>query len=93
MVYAGTQPSGQTDVSIAQFKDTATGGALVVWAPTSSANVHSGYSLALPSGASSAKAVTLVDKQPNGVETTLALAAGAVTLDVTETPTIVLYGP
>ncbi len=94
MVYAGAQPSGHADVSIAQFKDTAgSGGALVVWAPTSNATIHTGYSLPLPAGASSAKAIALVDKQPGGVETALAPAAGAVTLDVSETPTIVLYGP
>ncbi len=94
MVYAGAPPSGQPDVSIAQFKDTkSNGGALVVWAPTSKATVHAGYSLALPAGASSASAVALVDKQATGVETALTPAAGAVTLDVSETPTIVLYGP
>ena len=94
MVYAGAPPSGQPDVSIAQFKDTrSAGGALVVWAPTSKATVHAGYSLALPAGASSASAVALVDKQATGVETALTPAAGAVTLDVSETPTIVLYGP
>jgi hypothetical protein len=94
MVYAAALPSGQPDVSIAQFKDTkSAGGALVVWAPTSNATVHAGYSLALPAGASTADAVALVDKQAKGVETALTPAAGAVTLDVSETPTIVLYGP
>jgi hypothetical protein len=67
MVYAGTQPSGQTDVSIAQFTDTTSSGG--------------------------AKAVALVDQQADGVETALAPAGGAVTIDVSETPTIVLYGP
>jgi hypothetical protein len=93
MVYAGQPPSGQPSVKIAQFKDTSgSGGALVVWAPTSNATVQSGYSLALPSGAASVKAVALVDKQKNGVETPLTPAGGTVTLDVSETPTIVLYG-
>ncbi len=95
MVYGGELPSGQSDVRIARFKDTKTaGGALVVWAPTSKATVHAGYSaLALPGGAASATAVALVDKQQNGVETALTPASGSVTLDVSETPTIVLYGP
>ena len=94
MVYAGEQTSGQPDVKIAQFTDTKTsGGALVLWAPTSNATVHSGYSLTLPAGAASAKAVALADKQQSGVETALTPTAGAVTLDVSETPTIVLYGP
>jgi hypothetical protein len=94
MVYAGELTSGQPDVKIFQLEDTANpGGALVVWSPTSSANVHSGYSLALPVGTTSVRSVALVDQQQNGVETTLTLASGAVTLDVSETPTIVLYRP
>jgi endoglucanase len=94
MVYAGSPASGQSDVKIAQFTDTkSSGGALVVWAPTSNATVHTGYSLALPSGATSATAVALVDKQQNGTATILTPSGGAVTLDVSETPTIVLYGP
>jgi hypothetical protein len=94
MVYGGSPASGQSDVKIAQFTDTkSSGGALVVWAPTSNATVHTGYSLALPSGAASATAVTLVDKEQDGTPTTLTPSGGAVTLDVSETPTIVLYGP
>lgn len=94
MVYTGAPASGQADVKIAQFADTkSAGGALVVWSPTSTANVHAGYALALPAGATSAKAVALVDKQQNGVETALTPSGGKVTLDVSETPTIVLYAP
>ena len=94
MTYTGERTSGAADVKIFQFVDTAhPGGALVVWAPTSKATVHAGYALALPGGAASATAVTLADKQQNGVEKALAPSGGAVTLDVTETPTIVLYGP
>ncbi len=45
MVYAGAQESGDSDVRIYRFDDTASaGGALVVWAPTSNATVHAGYS-------------------------------------------------
>jgi hypothetical protein len=92
--YVGELASGQADVKIARFEDTAgPGGALVIWAPTSSAAVHKAYSLALPTGATSASAVTLVDQKATGVETALTPAAGAVTLDVSETPTIVLYAP
>jgi hypothetical protein len=94
MTYEAEETSGAADVKIFRFADTAgKGGALVVWAPTSNATVHTGYSLALPPGASAATAVSLADKQQNGVEKTLAPSAGAVTLDVTETPTIVLYRP
>ena len=94
MVYAGEQDSGQADVKIAAFTEPkSTGGALVVWAPTSNATVHAGYSLALPAGATTAKVVALTDKQPQGVESALTPAGGSVTLDVSETPTIVVYGP
>jgi hypothetical protein len=94
MVYAGQPASGQPDVKIAQFDDTkSSGGAFVVWAPTSNATVHAGYVLSLPAGAASVNAVALVDKQQNGTETALTPAGGSVTLDVSETPTIVLYGP
>jgi hypothetical protein len=92
MVYAGEATSGQADVKIFQFSDTAsTGGALVVWSPTSSANVHAGYALAVPAGVTSVTAVTLADMQANGTAAALTPAGGSVTLDVTETPTIVLY--
>jgi hypothetical protein len=94
MAYAGEVASGQTDVRIAQFADTkSAGGALVVWAPTSAAVVHTGYSLALPPGAATVTAVALADQQQNGTETALTPAGGAVSLDVSETPTIVLWEP
>jgi hypothetical protein len=93
MVYTAELTSGQPNVKIFQFADTKSpGGALVVWAPTSNATVQAGYSLALPSGSTSATAVALADQLPNGVATPLTLANGTVTLDVSETPTIVLYG-
>lgn len=91
MSYASEQSSGNPNVMIYEFKDTASaGGALVVWSPTSSANVVSNYSLALPSAAKTAKSVTLADQQMNGTETPLTVTGGNVTLDVSETPTIVL---
>lgn len=91
MSYASEQTSGNSKVVIYAFKDTASaGGALVVWSPTSSANVVSQYSLALPGAATAARAVTLADHQMNGVEAPLTITGGHVTLDVSETPTIVL---
>jgi hypothetical protein len=92
--YVGTVPTTKANVNVAQFADTGgSGGALVVWMGTSNASVTPGYALSLPSGTSSAKAVALTDGQATGVETTLTPSAGAVTLDVSETPTIVLYSP
>ena len=94
MAYAGSPASGQADVKVAQFDDTkGPGGAIVVWAPTSNAIVHSGYVLALPAGVTSARSIALVDKQQNGTESALTMVNGSVTLDVSETPTIVLYAP
>ena len=91
MVFAGEQPSGQPDVTIYAFKDTAgPGGALVAWSPTSSAHVVSGFALPVPAAATTVTAVALADKQPTGVATSLTPAGGKVTLDVSETPVIVL---
>ncbi|MEO8876705.1 MAG: hypothetical protein ABI461_14025 [Polyangiaceae bacterium] len=91
MTYVGEQTSGDPNVMIYEFRDTISGGgALVIWAPTSDATVVAGYTLSLPNGAKTAKSVTLADQQQNGVEAPLTVAAGKVTLDVSETPTIVL---
>jgi hypothetical protein len=77
-------------VMTTRFKDTTSSkGAYVVWSPTSSATVVNAFKLAVP-GATKASAVALVDGQMNGTETTLAVSGGTVTLDVSETPTIVL---
>jgi hypothetical protein len=92
--YVGAPASGQTDVHLAQFADTqGSGGAMVVWMGTSTGATHAGYGLTLPGGAATAKAIALMDGNATGVETILTPAAGAVTVDVSETPTIVVYGP
>jgi hypothetical protein len=91
MAYSAEQASGNPNVMIYKFADTASGGgALVVWSPTSSANVVSNVSLALPSAAKTATSVTLADQQMNGIEAPLTITGGNVSLDVSETPTIVL---
>ena len=91
MSFTAEQPSGNPNVMIYKFADTVSGGgAFVVWSPTSSANVVSNYSLALPNPAKSAQSVTLADQQMNGTATPLTITGGNVTLDVSETPTIVL---
>jgi hypothetical protein len=91
MTFTGNPSSGAADVSIATFKDTAgAGGAYVLWSPTSTANVVKGYSLSLPTGATTASAVVLTDQQQTGVETALSITGGQVSVDVDETPTIVL---
>jgi hypothetical protein len=88
--WLGEQASGNSSVSIYKFKDPANRkGAYVVWAPTSSAAVVSGFSLPI-GAATTATAVALVDQQMTGTASVLTPTAGAVTMDVTETPTIVL---
>jgi hypothetical protein len=90
LAWLGEEASGNANVSIYKFKDPASSkGAYVVWAPTSNATVVSGFALPVGS-ATTATAVALADQQMTGVETTLTPASGKVTLDVSETPTIVL---
>jgi hypothetical protein len=82
--------SSDPSVRVDELRDpNGTKGAYVVWSPTSTANVVHGFSLAV-GAATKATSVTLVDGQVNGAEAPLSIASGAVTLDVTETPTIVL---
>ena len=90
MVYTGDVSAGP-GVSVYAFKDTTgPGGALVAWSPTSAATVVKGYALVLPQAATKATAVTLADQMPSGVASSLSPSGGKVTLDVTETPTIIL---
>jgi hypothetical protein len=74
--------SGSPDVRIATFQDDAGKGAYVVWAPTSSAKVVSSYTL---KGVTSGTLVTLADKDSKGAEKSF-----TGTMDITETPSIVL---
>jgi hypothetical protein len=91
MAFTADQGVAGSGVSTYAFKDTAgPGGALVVWSPTSAATVVKGYALTLPSGATTATAVTLADQMAMGIQSSLPVAGGKVTLDVSETPTIVL---
>jgi len=91
MRYLGSEDSGNAHVSIAKFYDAAANqGAYVVWAPTSTAQVVKGYALALSGSLSAARLVTLADKSETGVEQALTLTSGAATLDVSETPSLVL---
>jgi len=92
--YVGTAAGSAPDVSVARFANTrGPGGALVVWMGTSQGSTTAGYGLALPPGSTTATAVALTDGQMAGVSTSLTPSGGTVTLDVSETPTIVLYGP
>ena len=91
MRYVAPIASGNASVDIASFQDTlGPGGAYVLWAPTSNATVVNGYALKLAADATQATQVLLEDQQLNGSSSALSISGGAVTLDVTETPTIVL---
>ncbi len=88
--WRGEVPSGNPGVTVYTFKDTTSPrGAYVVWSPTSSASVVHAFALATGS-ATQATAVLLADQSPTGTESTLTPTGGAVSLEVTETPTIVL---
>ncbi len=86
--FVGPRSSGRSDVKIDAFADATGKGAYVVWTPTSTANVISGYSLSMP-GASHATEVQLVDQSLTGTSSALTLSAGAATVDVSETPLVV----
>ncbi len=89
MRYLGSADSGNANVSIAKFYDaSANHGAYVLWAPTSTAQVVKAYALKL--AASGAMLVTLADQSATGTEQTLTPSGGSVSLDVSETPSIVL---
>jgi hypothetical protein len=91
MRYAATVTSNSANVDIVSFRDTkSAGGAYVLWAPTSNATVVKGYALDLGASATSATQVLLADQQMTGVASTLMVSGGKVTVDVTETPTLVL---
>jgi hypothetical protein len=92
--YVATRTGTAPDVKIAGFAGAAAGsGAQVVWMTTSNASITKGYSLPLPAGSTTATSIALTDGQMTGIATPLTPSAGNVTLDVSETPTIVLYGP
>jgi len=91
MRYIGSADSGMSNVSIAKFYDAASDkGAYVLWAPTSAATVVKGYALQVSSALSAATLVTLADQSKTGSEQALSPKQGSLSLDVSETPSIVL---
>jgi hypothetical protein len=92
--YVSTAAGSKPGVMVARFASTkGAGGAFVVWMGTSNASTTTGYGLALPAGSATATSVALTDGQMGGVATKVTPSGGMVTIDVTETPVIVLYGP
>jgi hypothetical protein len=91
MRYVAPVASGNASVDIATFQDTlGADGAYVLWAPTSNATVVNGYTLKLAADATRATQVLLEDQQLNGSSSALTVTTGTVSVDVTETPTLVL---
>lgn len=91
MRYAGVAQSGRTNLDIARFYDAATNrGAYVLWMATSDGSVSNGYALALPGAVSSATTVTLTAGSASGTATPAAVSNHTVSVNVSETPTIVL---
>jgi hypothetical protein len=91
MRYQGSMDSGVSNVSIAKFYDSASDkGAYVVWAPTSAATVVKGYALSVSPTLAAATLVTLADQAATGNEQPLTSKQGSVTIDVDESPSLVL---
>jgi hypothetical protein len=91
MRYAGTAQSGKPNLDIARFYDAAANqGAYVLWMTTSDGSVSNGYALALPGAISSATTVTLTAGSPSGTATPSVVSSHTVSVNVSETPTLVL---
>ncbi len=95
MRYAGMAPSGKPNLAIARFYDAAANkGAYALWMATSDGSVSNGYALVLPGAISSATTVTLTAGSASGTAATAALSNHTVSVNVGETPTLVLVdGP
>ncbi len=90
MVWQGEPATGNANVMMATFAEpSGAGGAYVVWAPTSNGTTVPGYSLDV-GGATTVTQVALADQKLTGVETTLSPSGGKVSVDVSESPVLVL---
>lgn len=76
-------------VRVATFRADDGRAAYVAWSPTSDDTTVAGHVLAVP-GATTARAVRLVSGTPDGASDELVVSDGTVTLDVDETPVIVV---
>ncbi|MET0790494.1 MAG: hypothetical protein ABW061_03155 [Polyangiaceae bacterium] len=89
--YAGLASDAGDPVSVARFYDpSANQGAYVVWSPTSDGSTVTGFHLPVVSSATPKEVITLDPTSVTGHSAQPVSAAGGVTLDVTETPLIVL---
>ena len=91
MSYVSEQSSGNSDVWIYKFKKSgANNGAYVLWCPTEDGTTVDDYELTLTGSPTSATLVEMVDEDTDGVETSLTISSGKVTVDVSERPIFVL---
>jgi len=90
MVWQGEPATGNANVMVATFAaPSGPGGAYVLWAPTSNGTTVPGYALDV-GGATTVTQVSLADQKLTGVETTLSPSGGKVSVDVSESPVLVL---
>ncbi|TET07658.1 hypothetical protein E3J84_07195 [Candidatus Aerophobetes bacterium] len=91
MYYVGEQSSGNSDVWIYKFKtDGGDDGAYVLWCPTRDGTTVDDYELTLTGSPTSATLVEMANEDTDGVETSLTISEGKVTVDVSERPIFVL---
>ena len=89
--YAGRAGTSTDSVSIARFYDAAANrGAYVVWSPTSDGSAAPGYHLPLPAGVTPTAVITLDSASVTGHSAAPLTATDGITIDVSETPLIVL---
>lgn len=91
MRFAGEQPSGNAAVKVYRFRSAAgTGGAYVVWRPTSDGSTLPHFKIMLGGKTDEATLITLVKGKSSGEATPLILKGGRASLAVSEQPSIVL---
>jgi regulation of enolase protein 1 (concanavalin A-like superfamily) len=88
--YAGEVNTGNANVKAYKFSEGGVVKGYAVWCPTSNNTTVSNYQLTLDGSPTTATLVQLVTNSVNGTETNLPIAAGKVTLNVSERPAFVL---
>jgi hypothetical protein len=95
MRFAGEQVSGKPNVSVYKFKSAKavngkSGGAYVMWCPTSNGTEEKNVTLTLSGKPTTATLVTLSGGDTKGAATPLRIMGGKVTIDASERPVFVL---
>ncbi len=90
MTFDSEVASGNEDVRIYKFTHSDGDAAYAVWCPTVDGTMVEGYDLSLGSGENQAVLVEMSEGDRDGIETTLSINSGSVSLDVSERPVFVL---